>query len=217
MSDIRTFHARKGRVSAAEQDSLDRLLPIFGVPSNQLDPRVLFSGRSVVFEIGFGLGDVTVAMAKQNPEIAIIAADVHTPGVGRLLNLIEADQLDNVRVLHGDAIEYLREMVPDNSIHEIRAYFPDPWPKARHHKRRLFRSDLVHLMVTKLEPGGYIHTATDWAPYAEVIREVCGRTDGLRLVEDSPTALRGRPTTKFESAGLRKGHEVADLLYQKCG
>ena len=216
MNDIRTFHARKGRVSATEQDGLDRLLPVFGAPEHQLDPVTIFSGKPIVFEIGFGLGDATIAMAGQSPELGIIAADVHTPGVGRLLNRIEAEKLDNVRVLHGDAIEYLRTAVPNDSIHEFRVFFPDPWPKARHHKRRLFRPDLVQLMVSKLEPSGWIHTATDWIPYAEAIRDVCGQAPELRLVADSSTALRGRPMTKFESTGLRKGHQVTDLLYQRC-
>jgi tRNA (guanine-N7-)-methyltransferase len=216
MNDIRTFHARKGRVSAAEQDGIDRLLPVFGAPTGQLDPQRLFSGDPIVFEIGFGLGDATVSMAQAEPNRGIIAADVHTPGVGRLLNRIEAEQLTNIRVLHGDAIEYLRTNVPDGSINEFRAFFPDPWPKARHNKRRLFRPELVQLLVDKLEVGGYLHAATDWAPYAEVMREVCGSNDGLKLLADSSTALRGRPTTKFEAAGLRKGHHVSDLLYQRC-
>jgi tRNA (guanine-N7-)-methyltransferase len=215
MNDIRTFHARKGRVSAAEQDGIDRLLPVFGAPTGELDPRRLFSGKPIVFEIGFGLGDATIAMAQADPNRGLIAADVHTPGVGRLLNRIEAEQLTNIRVLHGDAIEYLRTQVPNSSINEVRAYFPDPWPKARHNKRRLFRTDLVALMVTKLEIGGHIHVATDWVPYAEAIREVCRANDGLQLIDDSTVALRARPTTKFEAAGLRKGHRVTDLLYQR--
>ena len=216
MNDIRTFHARKGRVSAAEQDGIDRLIPVFGAPTGKLDPQQLFSGNPIVFEIGFGLGDATIRMAQAEPNRGIIAADVHTPGVGRLLNRIEAEQLTNIRVLHADAIEYLRNNVPDSSINEFRAFFPDPWPKARHHKRRLFRPELVQLLVDKLEVGGYLHATTDWVPYAEVMREVCGRNDGLQLLADSPTALRGRPTTKFEAAGLRKGHQVSDLLYQRC-
>ena len=215
MSDIRTFHARKGRVSTAERDGIDRLLPVFGAPTGQLDPIALFSGRPIVFEIGFGLGDATLAMAQADPHRGIIAADVHTPGVGRLLNRVEELGLTNIRVLHGDAVEYLRTCVPDSSINEFRAYFPDPWPKARHHKRRLFRSDLVALLTTKLEPGGYIHVATDWAQYAESIRAVCSTQSELDLVEDSPIPVRNRPTTKFEATGLRKGHSVSDLVYRR--
>jgi tRNA (guanine-N7-)-methyltransferase len=215
MNDIRTFHARKGRVSAAEQDGIDRLLPVFGAPMGQLDLSDLFSGRPVVFEIGFGLGDATIAMAKDQPDLGIIAADVHTPGVGRLLNRIESEGLTNIRVLHGDAVEYLRASVPDDSLHGFRVFFPDPWPKARHHKRRLFRPDLVQLMVAKLRWGGRIHAATDWEPYAEVIRMVCQENPELAQIEDSPVALDGRPLTKFEAAGLRKGHAVTDLIYER--
>jgi tRNA (guanine-N7-)-methyltransferase len=215
MNDIRTFHARKGRVSAAEHDGIDRLLPVFGLPEVQLDPRSVFSGLPIVFEIGFGLGDATIEMAAAQPDRGIIAADVHTPGVGRLLNRIEERELTNIRVLHGDAIDYLRTFVPDGCINEFRVYFPDPWPKARHHKRRLFRPDLVHLMTEKLQPGGYIHVATDWAEYAETMRIVCASEPGLTLLDDSPTPLRNRPTTKFEATGLRKGHSVSDLLYQR--
>jgi len=215
MSDIRTFHARKGRVSAAERDGIDRLLPVFGVAAAELDPQAIFSGLPIIFEIGFGLGDATIEMALADPERGIIAADVHTPGVGRLLNRIDQLGLTNVRVLHGDAIDYLRTFVPDGCLNECRAFFPDPWPKARHHKRRLFRPDLVHLMAEKLEPGGYIHVATDWEDYADAMRTVCGAEQELTLVADSAEPLRHRPTTKFEATGLRKGHHVRDLLYQR--
>lgn len=215
MNDIRTFHARKGRVSDAERDGINRLLPVFGAPGGQLDPKTAFSGLPVIFEIGFGLGDATIEMAQAEPTRGIIAADVHTPGVGRLLNRIEELGLTNVRVLHGDAIDYLRTVIPDGSLNEIRAYFPDPWPKARHHKRRLFRPDLVRLLTSKCEPGGYIHVATDWEDYANVMREVCAAETDLILIEESATALRNRPTTKFEATGLRKGHTVTDLVYQR--
>ena len=154
-------------------------------------------------------------MAQAEPSRGIIAADVHTPGVGRLLNRIEELGLTNIRVLHGDAIDYLRNVVPDGSLNEIRAYFPDPWPKARHHKRRLFRPDLVRLLTTKCEQGGHIHVATDWEDYADAMREVCTAESDLILVEDSRTALRKRPTTKFEATGLQKGHRVTDLVYQR--
>ena len=215
MNDIRTFHARKGRVSAAERDGIDRLLPTFGVPDGELDSQSVFSGLPVIFEIGFGLGDATIEMAQAEPGRGIIAADVHTPGVGRLLNRIEGLGLTNVRVLHGDAIDYLRTAIPDSSLNEIRAYFPDPWPKARHHKRRLFRPDLVRLLTSKCEPGGFIHVATDWQEYADSMRQVCAAESELALIADSPAPLRNRPTTKFEATGLRKGHVVTDLLYQR--
>jgi tRNA (guanine-N7-)-methyltransferase len=215
MPEIRTFHPRRGRVTTTQAEALRTLLPRYAVPEGRLDTATLFDGRPVVLEIGFGLGHATVEMAQADPGTGIVAADVHTPGVGRLLHEIETLALDNVRVLHGDAVELLRERVDDGSLVGIRAFFPDPWPKARHHKRRLVRRDLVALMASRLQPGGALHTATDWEPYAESMLEVMSAEPLLRNAYDGWAPRLERPLTKFERTGLEKGHEVRDLVFAR--
>lgn len=216
MSEIRTFHPRRGRVTTTQTEALRTLLPRYAVPEGRLDASTLFGGRPVVLEIGFGLGHATVEMAQADPGTGIIAADVHTPGVGRLLGEIEAHGLDNVRVLHGDAVELLRERVDDGALAGVRAFFPDPWPKARHHKRRLVRPDLVSLIASRLRTDGVLHVATDWEPYAEAMLEVLDAEPLLRNAYERWAPRLERPLTKFERAGLEKGHEVRDLVYERC-
>ncbi len=213
MQDIRTFHPRRGRMSPAQRAAVDTLLPRYGVPEGPLDVTTLFGGRPVALEIGFGLGHATVEMALADPTTGIVAVDVHTPGVARLLLALEEHGLDNVRVVHDDAVELLRERVADSSLAAIRVFFPDPWPKARHHKRRLVRPDLVRLMASRLQPGGVLHCATDWASYAEVMLEVLTAEPTLRNAYDDWAPRLERPMTKFERAGLEQGHEVADLVF----
>jgi tRNA (guanine-N7-)-methyltransferase len=215
VSDIRTFHARRGRISAAQAEAVRTLLPRYGVPDGVLDVDALFGGRPVVVEIGFGLGHATVEMAQADPGSGIVAVDVHTPGVARLLLAVESLGLDNVRVVHGDAVRLLRDQVPPGSLAAVRAFFPDPWPKARHHKRRLIRPDLVDLIASRLRSGGVLHVATDWAPYAESMREVLDAEPSLRDCYDGPAPRLERPLTKFERQGLEKGHEVVDLVYAR--
>jgi tRNA (guanine-N7-)-methyltransferase len=215
MQDIRTFHPRRGRMSAAQVDAVATLLPRYGVPDGPLDTATLFGGRPVALEIGFGLGHATVEMALDDDGTGILAVDVHTPGVGRLLLEIEERGLDNVRVVHDDAVELLRERIADEALAAIRVFFPDPWPKARHHKRRIVRADLVSLMAARLRPGGVLHCATDWEPYAEAMLEVL-RAEPLLVNEYDDYAPRlERPMTKFERTGIEKGHEVADLVFTR--
>lgn len=213
MRDILTFHPRRGRMSAAQLDGLARLLPVYGVPDGPLDVVTVLDGRPVVVEIGFGLGHATVEMAQADPSTGIVAIDVHTPGVSRLLLALELNEIDNVRVLHDDAVQFLRERVPPGSLHAIRIFFPDPWPKAKHHKRRIVRPDLVPLMASRLQPGGVLHCATDWAPYAEVMLEVLGAEPLLHNAFETYSPRLERPMTKFERQGLEKGHEVQDLVF----
>jgi tRNA (guanine-N7-)-methyltransferase len=215
VSDIRTFHARRGRISAAQAEAVRTLLPVHGVPDGVLDVDALFDGRPVVVEIGFGLGDATVEMAEADPGTGIVAVDVHTPGVARLLLALEPRGIRNVRVVHGDAVLLLRDQVPPDSLGGVRAFFPDPWPKARHHKRRLIRADLVALIASRLRPEGVLHVATDWAPYAESMREVLDAEPALRSCYAGPAPRLERPLTKFEVQGLEKGHEVVDLVYAR--
>lgn len=211
--DIRTFHPRRGRMTDAQRATVDRLLPRYGVPDGPLDLVTLGAGRPVVLEIGFGLGHATVEMAQADPGTCIVAVDVHTPGVHRLLVAVESLGLDNVRVVHDDAVALMRDRIPAGSLAGIRAFFPDPWPKARHHKRRLVRPDLVALMASRLRPGSPLHLATDWEPYAEAMIEVLDVEPLLRNAYDGWAPRLERPLTKFERQGVDKGHVVRDVVY----
>jgi tRNA (guanine-N7-)-methyltransferase len=212
---IRTFHPRRGRMSDAQKDVVARLLPHYSPPPGVIDVGPLFGGRPVALEIGFGLGHATVEMAQADPGIGIVAVDIHTPGVHRLLQEIDALGLDNVLVVHGDAVELLVERVPEGSLDAVRVFFPDPWPKARHHKRRLIRPDLVSLIAARLRPGGVLHCATDWEPYAEAMVEVLDAEPLLRNAYDGWAPRLERPLTKFERQGVDKGHVVRDLVYER--
>jgi tRNA (guanine-N7-)-methyltransferase len=215
MQDIRTFHPRRGRMSATQLDALDHLLPRHTIPAGPLDVTTVLGGRPVVLEIGFGLGDATVEMALAEPGTGIVAVDVHTPGVARLVLTVERLHLDNVRVVNDDAVDLLRTRVASASLEAIRIFFPDPWPKARHHKRRIVRPDLVALMADRLRAGGVLHCATDWSPYAEVMLDVLDAEPALHNAYDGYAPRLERPLTKFERTGLEKGHEVADLVFEK--
>jgi tRNA (guanine-N7-)-methyltransferase len=203
-------------MSAAQIDAVARLLPRYGVPEGPLDPAALFAGRPVALEIGFGLGHATLEMAQEDPGFGIVAVDVHTPGISRLLSAVDELGLDNVRVVHDDAVALMRSRVPEGSLDAIRIFFPDPWPKARHHKRRIVRPDLVALMASRLRPGGLLHTATDWAPYAESMLEVLEAEPLLDNVYAREAPRLERPMTKFERQGIEAGHEVTDLVFRRC-
>ncbi len=202
-------------MSAAAVAALARLQHQFGLPDGPVDTASLFGGRPVALEIGFGLGHATIEMAQADPGIGIVAVDVHTPGVARLLREIEALELDNVLVVHGDAVELVRERIPADSLDAVRLFFPDPWPKARHHKRRIVRPDLASLMASRLRPGGVLHAATDWAAYAESMIDVLAAEPLLHNDYDGAAPRLERPMTKFERQGIQKGHEVTDLVFRR--
>jgi tRNA (guanine-N7-)-methyltransferase len=167
----------------------------------------------VVLEIGFGMGEATLALAVAEPWNGVLAVDVHTPGVGQLLDGIERSGVTNVRVMHGDALEVADQMLQPESLAGIRAFFPDPWPKQRHHKRRLVRPDLVDLLVSRLRPGGFLHCATDWPDYADQMLSVLSEHPLLHNAAggfaDRPP---WRPKTRFEQRGERLGHRVFDVV-----
>ncbi len=158
------------------------------------------------------MGETTAAIAKAHPEADFVAVEVHGPGVGSLLNRIEAEQIGNLRVVRHDAVEVLERMVEDGSLAAIHLFFPDPWPKKRHHKRRLVQPDTVALMSRKLAPGGVLHAATDWPDYAEQMESVFA---GESLLERATSGFATRPQTKFESRGRRLGHSIRDLFYRR--
>ena len=209
---ILTFHPRRGRMTDAQRETVATLLPRYGLPDGPLDLPAISGGRPVALEIGFGLGHATVEMAEADPGTLIVAVDVHTPGVARLLAEIERRGLDNVRVELGDAVDLLDERIPELSLDAIRIFFPDPWPKARHHKRRIVRPDLVRLMASRLRTGGVLHCATDWEEYAEAMREVLDAEPALVDPYDGWAPRLERPLTKFERQGVEKGHVVRDLV-----
>lgn len=223
---IRSFHARRGRITQAQAAAIDRHWARWGVEldGSPLDLAELFGPAElpVVLEIGFGMGDATARMAAADPSTGILAVDVHTPGQGNLLMLAERDGLTNVRVANGDAIVLLRDMLPPASLAGLRVYFPDPWPKAKHHKRRLIQPSFLALVTPLLRPGAVVHCATDWESYAEQMLEVLEAAPGL--VNQYPAGAGGdgfaprpdfRPMTKFERQGLDKGHVVRDLLFTR--
>ena len=213
---IRTFHPRRGRMGARHAEAMAGLWPVFGLAvadgdRTPLDLSLLF-GRTapVVLEIGFGMGDVTAAMAAADPGRDYLAAEVHTPGIGNLLALVGEQGLTNVRVAHGDALELVRRLAPE-SLDAVHVFFPDPWPKARHHKRRLIRPGNVALLSRVLRPGGVLHCATDWPHYAAEMAEVLA-ADPL-LVRDERAARR--PETKFERRGVHAGRPITDLVFRR--
>jgi tRNA (guanine-N7-)-methyltransferase len=216
-SHIRSYVLRQGRVSNAQGRAVENLLPKFGIAHSlqPIDYIELFS-RSVptILEIGFGMGETTATIAATNPQNNYIAIEVHTPGVGNLLKEIDAQQLTNLRIIQHDAIEILRDMVPAASLAGIHIFFPDPWPKKRHHKRRLIQAPLVKTLCEKLQPGAYIHVATDWQEYAEHILTTLSAEP---LLANSADGYAPRPTyrplTKFEQRGLKLGHGVWDIIF----
>ena len=222
---IRTFEPRRSRVTKAQHEALLRLWPVWGFDidgKRVLDLDALFdtlpAGSPVVLEIGFGMGEATVQMAAADRETGLLAADVHTPGQGNLLRLAEQNNLSNVRVANGDAIILLREMLPEGSLAGLRIYFPDPWPKKRHHKRRIIQPAFLDLAATRLAPDAVLHCATDWEPYAEHMLEVLSAHPAFANTQrDGGFAPRPehRPLTRFEGQGLDKGHTVHDLLFRR--
>ena len=216
---IRSYVLRQGRVSPAQQRACDTLLPHFGIQyaAQRLDLAQAF-GRNApkILEIGFGMGDSTATIALAHPENDYLAVEVHTPGVGNLLKVIDAQQLSNIRIIQHDAVEVLRDMLGKATLDGVHIFFPDPWHKARHNKRRLIQAPFIAQLVQKLKPGGYLHVATDWQNYAEQILTVLSAEILLEnTVENYALRPAYRPLTKFEQRGLRLGHEVWDLVFRR--
>ena len=218
---IRSFVLRQGRLTPAQQRALDEAMPRFGVTytAHPLNLAALFgrNGSSAkIVEIGFGMGETTAAIAQAQPERDFLGIEVHTPGVGSLLRHIQARNLENVRVVQHDAVDVLRHMIPDASLDGVHIFFPDPWHKKRHHKRRLIQADFVAILVGKLKVGGYEHVATDWQEYAEWTLDVLRAEPRLEnTASDYAPRPDYRPLTKFEQRGLRLGHGVWDLIFRR--
>ena len=213
---VRSYRHRRGRLSATTADALDRLgeliVPVDGRP---LDVAALY-GRvaPLVVEVGSGMGEATAAMAAADPGRDVLAVDVHVQGLGRLLRRVEEGELANVRVAEGDAVVLLRDMLAPESVDEVRVYFPDPWPKARHVKRRLVQQAFLDLVAARLRAGGRLHVATDWAPYAEQVRALVGAHPSYRVVHEGPRPEH-RPVTRFEQRGLDAGRPSYDVIAER--
>jgi tRNA (guanine-N7-)-methyltransferase len=211
--EIRSYVLRQGRTTPSQQRALDELFPRFGIAfsNSVLNAKQVFARTApLVLEIGSGMGETTAQIAQQNPAIDFIAIEVHGPGIGSLLKKIDALELRNLRLIRHDAVAVLESMIPDGLLAGIHLFFPDPWPKKRHHKRRLVQSPFAALAARKLAPGGYFHAATDWPEYAVQIEEVLSSNSSF--VKDLPEK-RSRPVTKFERRGIGLGHPVRDLLF----
>ena len=216
---IRSYVLRQGRFSRGQQRAYAQLLPRFGVAYSRspLDFAAIFARRApVIAEIGFGMGETTALIAADHPQNDYLAIEVHSPGVGSLLKHIEERALTNVRIVQHDAAEVFRDMVPSGSLAGVHLFFPDPWPKKRHHKRRLLQPAFVELLADRLQAGGYLHVATDWQDYAYQALEMLASVGALRnTAERFAPRPQSRPQTKFERRGRDLGHDVWDLFFEK--
>lgn len=204
---IRTFHARRGRVTKNQIYALENYFSQFELPEGPWDFKELFGTKNIYFEIGCGSGESTIGFAKANLDSIVIAIEVHRPSISHLVENAHNEGLTNIRVAYSDGVQVLRDWVSDKSLSAIFAFFPDPWPKKRHNKRRLFRSEIVELMLKKLKPGGQIIAATDWAEYGKQMLEV---------LPNSKLSIRPswRPITKYERKGLAAQRKIMEIISQ---
>ena len=215
-SSIRTYRLRGSRITGPQQSALDKYWDAYGIEYSTefLNITSLFpTADEVVLEIGFGMGEATALIARDFPNTGYLAVEVHKPGIGKLMARVEELALSNIRIIEGDAHPIITTMIPDKSVDGVHLFFPDPWPKKRHNKRRIVNAEFLALIHPKIKDGGFFHIATDWVPYAEYIEEVFAAsplfTGG---VVERP---EWRPVTRFEGQGITKDHQVTDLRYTK--
>jgi tRNA (guanine-N7-)-methyltransferase len=214
---VRSYRIRGTRITGPQQAALDKHWDAYGIEQSaeMLDFKKLFpDSRRVILEIGFGMGEATALIGRDFPDTGFIAVDVHRPGVGKLFLLIHEHELKNLRVIEGDAHLIMHDMIPDASLDGIHLFFPDPWPKKRHNKRRIVNENFLAQIAPKLKAGGFIHIATDWVPYAEWIEEVFTATK--LFVGGKVDRPEWRPLTRFEGQGITKDHQVNDFRYIKA-
>jgi tRNA (guanine-N7-)-methyltransferase len=211
---VRSYSIRGSRITVAQRQAKTALQIVHGIEFKQevVDLKAIFpKAEKVIMEIGFGMGEATAIIAKNHPENAYIAVDVHPPGIGKLLSRIDEEKLTNVKVIEDDVHVVLEHMIADHCLDGIHLYFPDPWPKKKHNKRRIVNEAFLKLIHPKLKKGGFIHIATDWVPYAISIQEVFSNSDlftgGVIQKPD------WRPVTRFEDQGIDKDHAVNDMYY----
>ena len=215
-SSIRTYRLRGSRITGPQQSALDKYWDAYGIEYSTefLNITSLFpTAEDVVLEIGFGMGEATALIARDFPSTGYLAVEVHKPGIGKLMARVEELALSNIRIIEGDAHPIITTMIPDKSVDGVHLFFPDPWPKKRHNKRRIVNAEFLALIHPKIKDGGFFHIATDWVPYAEYIEEIFAA---------SPLFTGGvvgrpdwRPVTRFEGQGITKDHQVTDLRYTK--
>ncbi|MFC4277150.1 tRNA (guanosine(46)-N7)-methyltransferase TrmB [Achromobacter aloeverae] len=219
-SHIRSFVHRRGHITQGQRDALERLLEQWSIAYTPrlLDVTAAFAGRAAptILEIGFGMGETTEKIALSRPGDNFLGVEVFNAGVGSLLKRIEASAVPNIRIIQHDAVEVVRDMIAPDSLAGVHIYFPDPWPKKRHHKRRLVQPPFIKLLASRLAPGGYLHCATDWENYAQQMLEVLSAEPLLaNTAKDYAPRPDYRPQTKFETRGLRLGHGVWDLIFKR--
>jgi tRNA (guanine-N7-)-methyltransferase len=213
---VRSYKLRGRRITEGQQEAWDRLWPVFGVENSEtkINLTELFpDSKRIIMEIGFGMGEATAQIAAADPTTGYLAVEVHRPGIGKLLARIEEGGLKNVRAIEGDAFEVFEQMIVDSSLDGVHLFFPDPWPKARHFKRRIVNQEFIAAVATKLKPGAFFHIATDWQPYAEWIAEEF--TKQTFFTGGEVQRPDWRPLTRFEDQGINKEHPVADFRFIK--
>ncbi len=220
MRTVRSFVLRQGRLTSGQEYALANFWSKYGIEVSEqmLDLEALFSRQApITLEIGFGNGTSLAEMARNAPERNFIGIEVHTPGVGHLLHLIDEYQLSNIRIIREDAVLILENMIPEQALDRVQLFFPDPWHKNKHRKRRIVQVDFVTLLASRLHKNGVFHMATDWQAYAEHMARVMEAHSDFDSMAEQPYAEKpaNRPQTKFEKRGLDRGHGVWDLLYQK--
>lgn len=222
LKKIRSFVLRAGRVSPRQQQGLDLWLPEYELPLTEkpYDFLQLFQREAdTVVEIGFGMGASLLTMAQNAPEVNYIGIEVHRAGIGSLAADLHDNAIKNVKIAPYDAVLVFEQNLPDNSLQGVQIFFPDPWPKKRHHKRRLIQPEFINLLVKKIKPGGFLHCATDWEDYAMHMLDVLNQESKLKNQQDAGGFVvrpSSRPLTKFEQRGTRLGHGVWDLFFLKC-
>ena len=216
---IRSFVKREGRLTPGQENAINTGWPLFGLNADtEISPTKLFpKNNPITLEIGFGNGESLVEMAANNPNNNYIGIEVHRPGVGHLLRLVLEKKLSNVRVFDTDAIDVLQQAIPDQSLDCVQLFFPDPWHKKRHHKRRIVQNDFLDLVANKLKSNGLLHIATDWENYAEHIVDILSQHKQFKNTANKDYVARPdhRPVTKFEKRGQRLGHGVWDIIFRK--
>ena len=213
---IKSYVLRAGRMSPAQQSAYERLFDTFSYPFEEKQTIPENDDRDLIIEIGFGMGDATYQIAMENGDKDYLGVEVYKPGIGKLLDRIEKEDIKNLRVIEHDAVEVLRYMVKDSSISGFHIFFPDPWPKKKHHKRRIIQKEFLELLTSKLKKGAYIYAVTDWENYAEHMLEVFQSQNRLRnRYRDFAEPQEWRPFTKFERKGREKSHKIFELLYEK--
>ena len=216
---IRSFVIREGRFTQAQKKAFDSLWPQYGIAADNAHPLALNdyfkSAQPVVLDIGFGNGDSLISLARQRPDVNFVGVEGYRPGIGATLGKIQALAIDNIRIIHADAVTLVTDMIADNSLLGVMVWFPDPWPKKRHYKRRLLQADFFSQLARVMQIGGILHLASDWQDYIDDMIDKASQAPAfvLRNTSQNPLNLQ-RPPTRFEQRGLRFGHKVTDLIYE---